>query len=116
MKEQPWCAWHVIHIEDPDEEGERSYTVLHPEGECPLSVSSRGIVSYECWIGWEILNSGWIGYFDPKSEKVSPGWYRVRGRNYELRVGLNSPEVDVETEVDPIDWVEVKTEVEVQHA
>lgn len=116
LKEQKrWCDWHVIHIEDPDDEGERSFTVLHPQ-HCNVSVSSRGNVTYECWVGYELEMSGWIGYFDPKNLEVSPGWYRIRGRTYEERYGLEAVEIDSEEEVESMFWVPLKDEIELEQA
>lgn len=107
---EPFCEWHVIHIED-DEGGEREYTVLHPEG-CALSVSTQGTVEYQCWVGWELANSGWIAYFDPKV--VSPGWYRIRGRTFSQYYPMHGTEWDSESESEKIEWVPMDTEHEIQ--
>lgn len=106
----PMCAWHVVHIEEGDDD-EHEWEVFHTS-QCHVVVSSRGTVSYECWVQYEIEQSGWIAYFDPR--KVSPGWYRIRGRTYEQNYGDRGSEWDSESEDSRIRWIPFDNEFDAE--
>jgi hypothetical protein len=54
--------WHVLIVRD-DDPADGFHEWLHPQS-CPVSINSRGEVSYECHTASDLLNAGHDGLFE----------------------------------------------------